>query len=123
MADFSPADVDQVRRLFNPRSVALIGATDKSRWSWSIFGNLQLHGFAGPVYLVNPRGVPVHGRDSYRSVADLPEPVDLAFVMVPTTAVLGVLIGTSLQQHLHARVIALLFAAILVASAVELVIN
>ena len=91
MADFSAADVDQVRRLFNPRSVALIGATDKSRWSWSIFGNLQLHGFAGPVYLVNPRGVPVHGRDSYPSVADLPEPVDLAFVMVPTSAVLGVL--------------------------------
>ena len=43
------------------------------------------------MYLVNPRGVPVHGRDSYPSVADLPEPVDLAFVMVPTSAVLGVL--------------------------------
>src|SRR6201996_3162314 len=82
---------EQVRQLFNPRSVALIGATDKSRWSWSIFGNLALHGFAGPVYLVNPRGVPVHGRESYRSVADLPDPVDLAFVMVPTSAVLGVL--------------------------------
>jgi len=82
---------DQVRRLFNPRSIALIGATDKSRWSWSTFGNLNLHGFAGPVYLVNPRGVPVHGQPSYRSVADLPEPVDLAFVMVPTTAVLDVL--------------------------------
>ncbi len=81
----------QVRQLFNPRSVALIGATDKSRWSWSIFGNLQLHGFAGPVYLVNPRGVPVHGQPSYARVADLPGPVDLAFVMVPTSAVLGVL--------------------------------
>ena len=56
MADLEAAAVDQVRRLFNPRSVALIGATDKSRWSWSIFGNLALHGFAGPVYLVNPRG-------------------------------------------------------------------
>jgi acyl-CoA synthetase (NDP forming) len=81
----------QVRQLFNPRSVALIGATDKSRWSWSIFGNLKLHGFAGPVYLVNPRGVPVHGQESYASVADLPGPVDLAFVMVPTSAVLSVL--------------------------------
>jgi acyl-CoA synthetase (NDP forming) len=91
MADFEPADVDRVRRLFNPRSVALIGATDKSRWSWSIFGNLALHGFAGPVYLVNPRGVPVHGQDSYARIADLPQPVDLAFVMVPTSAVLGVL--------------------------------
>jgi acetate---CoA ligase (ADP-forming) len=81
----------QVRQLFNPRSVALIGATDKSRWSWSIFGNLKLHGFAGPVYLVNPRGVPVHGQESCTSVADLPGPVDLAFVMVPTSAVLSVL--------------------------------
>ena len=34
---------EQVRQLFNPRSIALIGATDKSRWSWSTFGNLQLH--------------------------------------------------------------------------------
>jgi acyl-CoA synthetase (NDP forming) len=81
----------QVRQLFNPRSIALIGATDKSRWSWSTFGNLQLHGFAGPVCLVNPRGIPVHGQPSYARIADLPAGVDLAFVMVPTSAVLSVL--------------------------------
>jgi len=81
----------QVRQLFNPRSIALIGATDKSRWSWSIYGNLRAHGFQGPVHLVNPRGIPVHGQQSYARVADLPGPVDLAFVMVPTSAVLGVL--------------------------------
>ena len=82
---------DRVRQLFNPRSIALIGATDKSRWSWVTYGNLQLHGFPGPVYLVNPRGVEVHGQPSYPRVADLPGPVDLAFVMVPTSAVLSVL--------------------------------
>jgi acyl-CoA synthetase (NDP forming) len=82
---------ERVRRLFNPRSIALIGATDKSRWSWNTFGNLRLHGFAGPVYLVNPRGIEVHGQLSYARIADLPESVDLAFVMVPTSAVLGVL--------------------------------
>jgi acyl-CoA synthetase (NDP forming) len=81
----------QVRQLFNPRSIALIGATDKSRWSWNTFGNLKLHGFAGPVYLVNPRGIPVHGQPAYARVADLPPGVDLAFVMVPTSAVLSVL--------------------------------
>ncbi len=79
------------RQLFNPRSIALVGATDKSRWSWNTFANLQLHGFAGPVYLVNPRGIPVHGQHSYARIADLPSGVDLAFVMVPTAAVLGVL--------------------------------
>jgi acyl-CoA synthetase (NDP forming) len=82
---------EQVRQLFNPRSIALIGATDKSRWSWSTFGNLKVHRFPGPVYLVNPRGIPVHGQDTYARIADLPGPVDLAFVMVPTSAVLDIL--------------------------------
>jgi acetate---CoA ligase (ADP-forming) len=81
----------RILQLFNPRSIALIGATDKSRWSWNIFGNLRLHGFAGSVYLVNPRGIPVHGQRSYARIADLPSGVDLAFVMVPTSAVLSVL--------------------------------
>jgi uncharacterized protein len=44
-------------------------------------------------------------------------------VLVGVPAVLGVLIGTWLQQRLRARSIALLFAAVLVASAVELVIR
>jgi hypothetical protein len=38
---------------------------------------------AGAERLVNPRGIPVHGQPTYTSVADLPGPVDLAFVMVP----------------------------------------
>src|SRR5580698_6441037 len=91
MTSTASSTPEQVRQLFNPRSIALIGATDKSRWSWSTFGNLRLHQFPGPVYLVNPRGITVHDQDSYASIADLPPDVDLAFVMVPTTAVLSVL--------------------------------
>jgi acetate---CoA ligase (ADP-forming) len=91
MISTASSTLEQVRQLFNPRSIALIGATDKSRWSWSTFGNLQLHRFPGPVYLVNPRGIQVHGRGSYARIADLPAGVDLAFVMVPTPAVLPVL--------------------------------
>ena len=41
------SSAEQVRQLFNPRSIALIGATDKSRWSWNIWGNLVTHRFAG----------------------------------------------------------------------------
>lgn len=82
---------EQVSALFNPRSVALIGATDKSNWSLSIFANLHTHGFAGPVHLVNPKGGIVHGQQSHARIADLPDEVDLAFVMVPTPAVLDVL--------------------------------
>jgi acetate---CoA ligase (ADP-forming) len=80
-----------VRALFNPGSIALVGASDKSGWSVSTFGNLRAHGFAGPVHLVNPRGGHVHGHPAHPSLAELPGPVDLAYVMVPTGAVLPVL--------------------------------
>ncbi|MGW3350405.1 acetate--CoA ligase family protein [Nonomuraea rubra] len=80
-----------VGELFNPRSIALVGATDKSGWSISTLANLRAHGFPGPVHLVNPRGGVVHGQAAYRSLTEVPERVDLAYVMVPTAAVLGVL--------------------------------
>ncbi|MEU8148017.1 acetate--CoA ligase family protein [Nonomuraea sp. NPDC048901] len=80
-----------VEALFNPGSIALVGATDKSGWSISTLLNLRTYGFAGPVYLVNPRGGTVHGEPAHRSLAEVPAPVDLAYVMVPTGAVLGVL--------------------------------
>ncbi|MET7330237.1 acetate--CoA ligase family protein [Nonomuraea sp. NPDC005650] len=80
-----------VQSLFNPRSIALVGATDKSGWSISTLVNLRTHGFSGPVHLVNPRGGVVHGAPAFRSLTGIPTPVDLAYVMVPTAAVLGVL--------------------------------
>jgi acetate---CoA ligase (ADP-forming) len=80
-----------VRALFNPASIAMVGATDKSGWSVNTLANLDRHGFDGPVYLVNPRTETVHGRQAYRSLSDLPGPVDLVYVMVPTAVVLDVL--------------------------------
>ena len=38
-----------VRALFNPASIAMVGATDKSGWSVSTYVNLRRHGFTGPV--------------------------------------------------------------------------
>jgi acetate---CoA ligase (ADP-forming) len=82
---------DGVRGLFAPASIAMVGATDKSGWSVNTFTNLRRHGFTGPVHLVNPRTEIVHGQRAYRSLSDLPGPVDLVYVMVPTPAVLDVL--------------------------------
>jgi acyl-CoA synthetase (NDP forming) len=82
---------DGVRGLFAPASIAMVGATDKSGWSVNTLANLRRHGFGGPVYLVNPRTEIVHGERAYRSLSDLPEPVDLVYVMVPTPAVLDIL--------------------------------
>src|SRR5450755_2826569 len=81
---------DELYRFFRPCSIALVGATDNSRWSLYTFENLKTLGFAGPVYLVNPRREIVHATRAYPSLQDIPAPVDLAFVMVPTPCVLPV---------------------------------
>lgn len=86
-----PVDVERMRALFNPRSIALIGATDRSGWSWATFANLAPERFSGDVHLVNPRGGLVHDRQAVTSVAELPDDVDLAYVMVGPAAVLDVM--------------------------------
>ncbi|PWT71797.1 MAG: carboxylate--amine ligase [Chloroflexi bacterium] len=91
MTQSQHVSTEQLRRLFHPRSIALIGATDNSRWSLYTYQNLKNFGFPGPVYLVNPNRAVVHGEPAYKTLRDLPEVVDLAFVMVPTPGVLPVM--------------------------------
>jgi acyl-CoA synthetase (NDP forming) len=83
--------MSDLRGLFNPGSIALVGATDKSGWSLNTFNNLVTFGFPGEIYLVNPKTDVVHGRQAYRSLSDIPGPVALAYVMVPTGVVMSVL--------------------------------
>ncbi len=79
-------------RLFNPRSVAVVGA---SRRTDSLGGRLapilRQHGFPGRVHLVNPSGESIGGEPTCRSVAELPEPVDVALVAVAAAHVPAVL--------------------------------
>ena len=79
---------EQLRRFFRPRSIALVGATDNSRWSLFTYQNLKNYRFPGALYLVNPNRTVVHGEQAYKTLHDLPEVVDLAFVMVSTPHVL-----------------------------------
>jgi len=80
---------EQLQRFFRPRSIALVGATDNSRWSLYTFENLKNFGFPGSIYLVNPNREMVHGQQTFHSMRELPEPVDLAFIMVSTPHVLS----------------------------------
>jgi acetate---CoA ligase (ADP-forming) len=90
MAQSQHVSAEQLHRFFRPRSIALVGATDNSRWSIFTFENLKMFGFSGPIYLVNPNREIVHGERAYKTLSDLPEPVDLAFVMVATPRVLAI---------------------------------
>jgi acyl-CoA synthetase (NDP forming) len=77
--------------LFRPRNIALVGASDKSAFSAMAYRNLVDFGFSDSTYLVNRRGVPVHGQSTVTSCADIGEPVDVAFLMVPQAGTLDAL--------------------------------
>lgn len=62
MTSSVPVTSERLRTLFRPRSIALVGASDKSAFSASAFRNLVDFGFADRAHLVNRRGVEVHGR-------------------------------------------------------------
>lgn len=80
--------VERLQSFFKPRSIVLVGATDNSRWSIYTYDNLKNFAFPGSIYLVNPNHEIVHGQRTLKSLRELPEPVDLAYIMVSTQRVL-----------------------------------
>ncbi|GHH72280.1 hypothetical protein GCM10017673_27110 [Streptosporangium violaceochromogenes] len=68
-------------RLLRARSVALVGVSEQSFWSRHLVRNLSAFGFDGEVHLVNPSRDHQFGRPCHPSLADVPGPVDLAYVM------------------------------------------
>jgi acyl-CoA synthetase (NDP forming) len=84
---------DELEPLFNPRSVAVIGATNNwSKWGFSTFASL-LDGFKGKIFPVNNNEEEVLGHKAYRRVTDIPddEPVDLAVFVIPAEAIPSVM--------------------------------
>lgn len=81
-----------VRRIFYPKSVAVIGASrDPERVGGKVFRNLLFAGFSGVVFPVNPKTTSVGGVLSYPTVEHVPGDVDLAVIIVPAAQVLEVL--------------------------------
>ena len=77
--------------ILKPRSVAVIGASRRQgSIGYQILHNLLTYGFQGAVYPVNPTAATVHSIKAYPSIADVPETVDLAMLVVPATAVLNI---------------------------------
>ncbi len=70
-------------RLFNARSIALVGATERSVWSNTAWANCGAVGFGGRIHLVNTKGGAVYGQSAATSCAAIGEPVDAALLMVP----------------------------------------
>ena len=83
------AVVASLKPFFEPHSVAVIGAS-KRRGSigGELFRNILVGDFAGAAYPVNRDGEPVAGVRAYRSIEEIPDPIDLAVITLPAAAVI-----------------------------------
>lgn len=79
-----------LRRLLTPRSVAIVGASPTpGALGNSVLQNLDRHGFAGDIHLINPKRDEIGGRPCLKAIDDLPHGVDVAVLAIPGPAVLG----------------------------------
>lgn len=83
--------VNALKLFFEPRAVAVIGASrQRGTIGGEIFHNLLSYGFNGPVYPVNPTATTIEDVKAYPSIETVPGPVDLAVIVVPAAKVVEV---------------------------------
>lgn len=81
-------DSSDLHALLNPRGIALIGAsTDPARLGYALARNLLHCGYTGAVYLVNLHGGLLFGQPIYPSIEQVPDPLDLAVLLIPAASI------------------------------------
>ena len=74
--------------LFNPKSIAFIGASNSpAKWGCIVLKNLMNGGFEGKIFPVNPKEREIQGLKAYGHIRDIPETPDLAVIVIPPPAV------------------------------------
>jgi acetate---CoA ligase (ADP-forming) len=77
-----------LKNLFHPRSVALIGVSnEQNKLSGRPFRFFREYGYAGDVYPVNPKYPEIAGLRCFAKLSDIPGEVDLAVITLPASAV------------------------------------
>lgn len=76
-----------MHNIFNAKSIAIIGASrDQKKLGHVILENM-LHGYKGEIYPINPEAKFILGKQSYSSVLDVKDSIDLAVVITPAKTV------------------------------------
>ena len=77
------------RNLFNPESIAVIGASNDSlKPGGRVIKNIKENGYAGRLWAVNPKTESVRGLPTFKSIAELPGTPELAILAIPSKFVL-----------------------------------
>jgi len=79
---------DNLKRLFNPQSIAIVGASaDTNKAGYQAVNSLR--GFPGKLYPINPKATEIAGFPAYPSIAAIGRPVDLVILAIPAAACVG----------------------------------
>ena len=80
--------------IFSPRTIAVVGASRRrDSIGFSLLHNLVVSEFQGTIFPVNPKADSIHSLKAYPSVSAVPDPIDLAVIIVPRSIVMPVMIS------------------------------
>ncbi|HUW94793.1 MAG TPA: CoA-binding protein [Anaerolineae bacterium] len=83
-----PNKEENLHRLFDPQSVAVIGASkNPGKLGFHVMKGLTEGGFEGGLFPINPKESELFGLEAYPSLLDIPQDVDLAVVVLPARLV------------------------------------
>ena len=78
----------QMKKLFEPRSIAIIGAsTNPNKVGYKILNNIISAGYVGKIYPINPKADQILGQKAFSSLKDIPGEVDMASIVLPAKIV------------------------------------
>ena len=84
----TPIEQTALYQIVNPRHIAMFGASNRfAAMGTNLLSSILALGFEGAVYPIHPKEDQVMGLTAYKSVLDLPETPDLAFMVLPTNVV------------------------------------
>lgn len=86
MTPVDTANTVEIMKLFmEPESIALVGLTRATGpFGWNVMEHLKAYGYKGKLYPVNPGADEILGVKCYRSLADIPDEIDLAVILTPS---------------------------------------
>lgn len=91
--------------LLAPRGVAIVGASqDPTKLGYGAARNLVVSGYQGKIYFINPRGGTLFDQEMYADIREVPDPVDLAVILIPAPAIPEVLLACG-QRGVRAAII------------------
>ena len=82
-------DIDPtLKPFFSPRGVVIVGASlDPTKLGYGLSRNLVQSGYAGQIHFVNLKGDSLLGRPVYKHLSEVPDPVDLAVLLIPAPSI------------------------------------